>query len=167
MVLVELAYPGAPVFGYPIPGIADPRTGRGERSLDGRDPSLCVDLVHHLALPSQHGCGGGTDTELPGTWAEAAEGGPSLTMAAWSGSELTVGLGLTNDGMLWSAEDLILDDQLYHEARYAVMDLVVDDEELALDVIDAVGPGRHFLGHAHTRKHLRESFVRGLTGRVR
>ena len=47
------------------------------------------------------------------------------------------------------------------------MDLVVDDEELALDVIDAVGPGRHFLGHAHTRKHLRESFVRGLTGRVR
>ena len=114
VVLVELAYPGAPVFGYPIPGIADPRTGRGERSLDGRDPSLCVDLVHHLGLPSQHGCGGGTDTELPGTWAEAAEGGPSLTMAAWSGSELTVGLGLTNDGMLWSAEDLILDDQLYH-----------------------------------------------------
>ena len=85
-------------------------------------------------------------------------------MAAWSGSELTVGLGLTNDGMLWSAEDLILDDDLYHKARYAVMDMAVDEEELALDVIDAVGPGGHFLGQAHTRKHMRETFVRGLAG---
>jgi trimethylamine--corrinoid protein Co-methyltransferase len=162
--LVQLAHPGAPVFGYPIPGIADPRTGGSGHSLDGREPALCVDLVHHLGLPSQHGAGGGTDTELSGTWTEAAEGGPSLTMAAWSGSELTVGLGLTNGGRLWSAEDLILDDHLYHQARYAVMDMAVDDEELALDVIDAVGPGGHFLGHAHTRKHMRESFVRGLTG---
>ena len=164
VVLVQLAHPGAPVFGYPIPGSADPRTGQLGLSLDGRDPALSVDLVHHLGLPSQHGVGGGSGTELPGTWAEAAQGGSSLTMAAWSGSELTVGLGLTNDGMLWSAEDLILDDQLYHEARYTVMDVVVDDEELALDVIDAVGPGGHFLGHAHTRKHMRENFVRGLAG---
>jgi trimethylamine--corrinoid protein Co-methyltransferase len=122
-----------------------------------------VDLVHHLGLPSQHACGGGTDSEFPGTWAEAAQGGASLTMAAWSGSELAVGLGLTNDGRLWSAEDLILDDDLYHLARHTVMDVKVDDEELALDVIDAVGPGGHFLGQAHTREHLRDTFVRGLT----
>ena len=160
--LVQLAVPGAPVFGYSISGSTDPRTGRGGCSLDGRDPALCVDLVHHLGLPSQLGAGGGTDIDLPGTWAEAAQAGPSLTMAAWSGSELTVGLGLTNDGMLWTAEDLILDDDLYHQARYTVMDVAVDDEELALDVIDAVGPGGHFLGQAHTRTHMRETFVRGL-----
>jgi len=164
VVLVQLAHPGAPVVGYSISGIADPRTGGFGSSLDGRDPALCVDLVHHLGLPSQHGCGGGTDTEMAGTWTEAAEGGASLTMAAWSGSELTVGLGLTNCGRLWSAEDLILDDHLYDQARYTVMDMAVADEDLALDVIDAVGPGGHFLGHAHTRKHMRESFVRGLTG---
>jgi trimethylamine--corrinoid protein Co-methyltransferase len=162
--LVQLAHPAAPVFGYAIPGIADPRTGGFGTSLDGRDPALCVDLVHHLGLPSQQGCGGGTDTEIAGTWTEAAEGGASLTMAAWSGSELTVGLGLTNCGTLWSAEDLILDDHLYEQARYTVMDMAVTEEDLALDVIDAVGPGGHFLGHAHTRKHMRKSFVRGLTG---
>ena len=164
VVLVQLAHPGAPVFGYSLASCADPRTGRGGVSLDGRDAALCIDLVHHLGLPSQHGTGGGTDVKLPGTWAEAAQVGPSLTMAAWSGSELTVGLGLTTDGMLWSAEDLILDDDLYHKARYAVMDMAVDEEELALDVIDAVGPGGHFLGQAHTRKHMRETFVRGLAG---
>jgi len=164
VVLVQLAHPGAPVIGYLIPGSADPRSGDGGLSLDGRDPALCVELVHHLGLPSLQATGGGTDTELPGTWAEAAEAGASLTMAAWSGSELAVGLGLTSEGMLWTAEDLILDDHLYHQARFTVMDMAVDDQELALDVIDAVGPGGHFLGQAHTRKHMRETFVRGLTG---
>jgi trimethylamine--corrinoid protein Co-methyltransferase len=161
--LVQLAFPGAPVFGYPIPGIADPRTGGSGPSLDGRDPGLCVDLVHHLGLPSQHGCGGGTDTEQPGTWSEAAQASSSLTLAARSGSELVVGLGLINDGRLWTAEDLILDDHLFHQARYSIMEVAVDDEELALDVIDSVGPGGHFLGHAHSRTHMRTSFVRGLT----
>ena len=162
--LMQLASPGAPVIGYAIPGVADPRTGGGSHSLDGRDPSLCVDLMHHLGLPSQHGCGGGSDSELPGTWAEAAQGAASLTMAAWSGSELAVGLGLTDDGRLWTAEDLLLDDHLYHQARHTLMEVVTGDEELALDVIDAVGPGGHFLGQAHTREHLRQTFVRGLSG---
>ena len=161
--LVQLAHPGAPVVGYAIPGPSDPRTGDGGHSIDGRDPSLCVDLIHHLGLPSQHGCGGGTDTDLSGTWAEAAQGAASLTMAAGSGSELVVGLGLTNDGRLWSAEDIILDDHLYHQARYSVMGVALGDEEFALDVIDTVGPGGHFLAQAHTRRHMRETFVRGLT----
>jgi trimethylamine---corrinoid protein Co-methyltransferase len=161
--LVQLAHPGAPVFGYLIPGVADPRTGGAGPSLDGRDPGLCVDLVHHLGLPSQHGCGGGTDTERPGTWSEAAQASSSLTLAARAGSELVVGLGLTNDGRLWTIEDLILDDHLYHQARYSIMEVAVDDEELALDVIEAVGPGGQFLGHPHSRTHMRMSFVRGLT----
>jgi trimethylamine--corrinoid protein Co-methyltransferase len=66
--------------------------------------------------------------------------------------------------MLWTAEDLILDDHLYHQACYTVMDMAVHDEALALDAIDAVGPGGHFLGQAHTRTHMRKTFVRGLSG---
>ena len=91
------------------------------------------------------------------------QGAASLTMAAGSGSELVVGLGLTNDGRLWSAEDIILDDHLYHQARYSVMGVALGDEEFALDVIDTVGPGGHFLAQAHTRRHMHETFVRGLT----
>jgi trimethylamine--corrinoid protein Co-methyltransferase len=100
---------------------------------------------------------------MPGTWAAAAEAGPSLAAAARSGSELCVGIGLTGGGMLWSAETLLLDDFFYHQARYSVMERSASDEELALDVIDAVGPGGHFLGHTHTRRHFKTSFARGLT----
>jgi len=159
--LVQLASPGAPVIAYPVVVDADPRTGELFGSLDHRDPALGVALAHRVGLPSQHATGG-TTGELPGTWTAASDAGPSLTMSAWSGSELAVGLGLTNSDMLWTPEALILDDDLYHGARYVVMDTPVDDEELALDVIDAVGPSGHFLGHAHTRKHMRAGFVRGL-----
>ena len=159
--LVQFASPGAPVIGYPCVISADPRTGAMAGQLDGRDPALGVELVHRLGLPSML-ASGGTDGELPGTWTAAAQAGHSLTMSAWSGSELAVGLGLTDFDMLWTPEALIFDDDLYHQARYTVMDTPVDDEELALDVIDAVGPGGHFLGHAHTRKHLKASFVRGI-----
>jgi len=34
---------------------------------------------------------------------------------------------------------------------------------LALDVIGEVGPGGHFLAQEHTRQHLREMWVPGLT----
>ena len=159
--LIQLAFPGTPVVGYPSVISADPRTGALAGQLDNRGASLDVELVHRLGLPSMQATGG-TDGELPGTWTAAADAGPSLQMSAWSGSELVVGLGLTNYDMLWTPEALILDDELYHLARYTVMEVPADDEEMALDVIDAVGPGGHFLGHAHTRKHLKEGFVRGL-----
>ena len=32
----------------------------------------------------------------------------------------------------------------------------MDEESLALDVIDAVGPGGHFLAQPHTRRHMRD-----------
>jgi trimethylamine--corrinoid protein Co-methyltransferase len=35
----------------------------------------------------------------------------------------------------------------------------IKDETLALDVIAAVGPGNHFLGQKHTRKHMRELWL--------
>jgi trimethylamine--corrinoid protein Co-methyltransferase len=56
-----------------------------------------------------------------------------------------------------------MDSDLYHRARYYLMALDVNDETLALDAIRAVGPGGHFLGQKHTRQHMRDSLVRGIT----
>jgi trimethylamine--corrinoid protein Co-methyltransferase len=38
----------------------------------------------------------------------------------------------------------------------------IEPETLALDVIESVGPGGHFLSQKHTRKHMRTSMVRGI-----
>jgi trimethylamine---corrinoid protein Co-methyltransferase len=39
----------------------------------------------------------------------------------------------------------------------------MDDESLALDVIDAVGPGGHFLAQPHTRRHMRDAVLRAVS----
>ena len=39
----------------------------------------------------------------------------------------------------------------------------VSADSLALDVITEVGPGGHFLSQEHTRQHLREIWIPGLT----
>lgn len=161
--LVQLAYPGAPVIGYLLPVNSDPRTGATTYGqLDMRDPALQVDLIHRLGLPSLTGAGG-CDADLPGSWAAAAQAAPSLTMAALTGSELAVGLGLTATSMLWSPESLVLDDELYELARHMALEIPTGDEDFALDLIAEVGPGGHFLKEKHTRAHMNDAFVRGLT----
>ena len=42
----------------------------------------------------------------------------------------------------------------------------MDDESLALDVIDAVGPGGHFLAQPHTRRHMRDAVVRSISQEI-
>jgi trimethylamine--corrinoid protein Co-methyltransferase len=42
----------------------------------------------------------------------------------------------------------------------------MDDEELALDVIAAVGPGGHFLAQPHTRRHMRDAVVRAVSQEI-
>jgi trimethylamine--corrinoid protein Co-methyltransferase len=64
---------------------------------------------------------------------------------------------------LFYPEHLILGDDIYHRARYAVMDIDFDDEEIAMDAITEVGPGGHFLGDRHTRRHMRAAVTPALT----
>ena len=42
----------------------------------------------------------------------------------------------------------------------------MDEESLALDVIDAVGPGGHFLAQPHTRRHMRDAVLRSVSQEI-
>jgi trimethylamine--corrinoid protein Co-methyltransferase len=53
-------------------------------------------------------------------------------------------------------EQIILDHQICMEVYELFQDIEFDETELALDVIEAVGPGSHFLRQKHTRKHIRD-----------
>ena len=161
-VLVQLAHPGAPVLAFPLPVHADPRTAALVTApLNHRGLFLPTELVHHFGLPAMSGYAG-TDDDLPGTWLAAAETAHTVMLAGLVGSELMTTIGLTNRYQLFTPEHMLLDDDLYHRAAHAFRDLELDDETLALDVIDAVGPGGHFLAQAHTREHMKETVERSL-----
>jgi trimethylamine--corrinoid protein Co-methyltransferase len=53
-------------------------------------------------------------------------------------------------------EQLIFDDELYQMNRHIAEGITFEPESLALDVIAQVGPGGHFLGQKHTRRHVRD-----------
>jgi trimethylamine--corrinoid protein Co-methyltransferase len=163
VVLMQLAHPGAPVFHSEMHAWADPRSGTYvSYPLDSRGRFSPVEMAHHWGLPSLGGAYG-TDSEEPGTWQSAIEVALDAFWVALTGAEFVTGIGLTGTYTLLYPEAIILDDDTYQRARYALMEMEVNDDTLAVDVTAAVGPGGHFLAQKHTRKHMREVMRQALT----
>lgn len=162
-VLVQLVAPGAPVIHSYIPSYIDPRTG-GFLSFprDHRGGALTAELPHHWGVPAE-GTSCGTDATAPGTWQGGVEEAVSLIEGAQIGADLMPSIGLLGTYTTFSAEHFLLGDDIYHRARCAILDIDFDDDALAVEAIADVGPGGHFLGHRHTRAHLRAAVVRGIT----
>jgi trimethylamine--corrinoid protein Co-methyltransferase len=72
-------------------------------------------------------------------------------------------MGLLKSSTVLYPEALVLDTEIYHTVREDLAGLTIDQEELALDVIEAVGPRGHFLSQRHTRRNLRKLELSELT----
>jgi trimethylamine--corrinoid protein Co-methyltransferase len=163
IVLLQLMYPGCPVYHSMMQAWADPRTG-GYVSYprDARGRYGVVEMAHHWGLPSLGACYG-TDSVTTGTWQSAAEPALDTFLAGLTSPEIVTGMGLSRTYTRLFPQQIILDDDLYQRARAYLQRMDVDDESLALESIARVGPGGHFLGQKHTREHMRTSLVRGVT----
>jgi trimethylamine--corrinoid protein Co-methyltransferase len=162
-VLLQLASPGAPVSHSVMQAWADPRSGEYvPYPLDSRCRYGPTDMAHHWGMPAFAGAFG-TESPEPGTWQAAADVALDPVLVGLAGAEWATGLGLNRNFTVLYPEAIILDDDLYHRARYALRALDVSDETLALDSIYNVGPGGHFLREKHTRKHMRTAMKPALT----
>ncbi|OGO12375.1 MAG: hypothetical protein A2032_04390 [Chloroflexi bacterium RBG_19FT_COMBO_49_13] len=165
-VLMQLHAPGAPVFHSLMQAWADPRTGGYvSYSLDSRTRYAPVEMAHHWGMASLGACYG-TDAHEAGTWQGAGEVALDPFLAGLVGADIVTGLGLSETYTLLYPEQIIMDDDLYQRARYQLMNLEVNEETLALDTVQAVGPGGHYLGQRHTRNHIRESLVRSIAHQI-
>jgi trimethylamine--corrinoid protein Co-methyltransferase len=156
MVLLQMAYPGAPTYHSLMPGMMHPRTGAYlSTAWEGDLPyAVGVELAHMWGVPTLSGVFG-TDGQVPG-WEQASESVSCLMLNALCGAETGSGLGLLKGCTLLYPEAVILDTDIYHRVRIAVAGLDTSPEAMALDVIKAVGPRGHFLREKHTRTHLRQ-----------
>ncbi len=57
----------------------------------------------------------------------------------------------------------VIDDEIYADVFRLIRGIAVDEDRLALDVIDKVGPMGNFLAQRHTMKYLREGEMRNST----
>jgi trimethylamine---corrinoid protein Co-methyltransferase len=166
LVLIQMAYPGAPVFHSFMPGVMHPRTGAYLSST--LESSLLypvgVEMAHHWGVPTLAGVFG-TDAMVPG-WQSAAEAASSLMLCALAGAETGSGLGLVESCTLLYPEAIVLDSDVYHRVRLEAAGLDTSFDALALDVIKDVGPRGLFLKHRHARENLRQRQFSDLTGQT-
>ncbi len=106
------------------------------------------DISNYLDLPMFGTCGC-TDSKLVDEQA-CIEGAMSILTTTLSGGNLNHDVGYIEHGNCSSLEYLSICDDLAGYARRITKGIEVNRETLALDVIDKVGPGGHFLTEAHT-----------------
>jgi trimethylamine--corrinoid protein Co-methyltransferase len=163
MVLIQMAYPGAPTYHSLMPGIMHPTTGDFVGGGRQADIFFCggVELAHMWGVPTLAGAG----TEAATSSWESAHGiASSMLLCALCGAETASGLGLRETCTLLAPEALVLDSEIYHTVRAEVAALDTSREAMALDVIKNVGPRGHFLFQEHTRQKFRELEWSDITG---
>jgi trimethylamine--corrinoid protein Co-methyltransferase len=112
-----------------------------------------TDIAKWLRLPmfSTAGC---SDSKVLDQQA-AIESAMSVTVAALSGANLIHDVGYLESGLLGSFDMLVMSNEVIGMAKRILEGVTVTPETLAVDVIEQVGPGGHFLAQEHTRQHFR------------
>jgi trimethylamine---corrinoid protein Co-methyltransferase len=156
LVIHQLKAKGAPfIYGGGIPPM---HMGTSICSYGGPERDRgCIALVRmsqYYGLPSftTAGC---TDAHTFDQQA-GAEAGFNIAIAGLAGGNLIHDLGYMGIGMISSLEYLLLCNEVVGAVKNMLRGIDVDDQHLALDLIEKVGPGGHFLAEEHTMKHFRE-----------
>jgi len=95
----------------------------------------------------------------------------SLESALWillsslNGGNLIHDVGYINNGLTMSFEQLVASNEVIGLVRHITQGFEINEETLALDIIDEVGPGGEYLTGNHTLRHFRENFFPELISR--
>jgi trimethylamine--corrinoid protein Co-methyltransferase len=151
---VQLASPGTSTsVGY-IMGNLDMKTGLwGQGPEEGLLYAAAVEVARYYGFRVTV-IGFNTASKMSGAQA-SYEKAMSTLLPVLAGADGVYGAGSLGGGMAASFEELVLDDEICRAVLKAVQGIEVNDETLAVDVIDKVGPGGHFLAEKHTLNHFK------------
>jgi trimethylamine--corrinoid protein Co-methyltransferase len=155
MVLVQLAFPGAPVFHANYVSLMHPRTGGYIADLPIPLGWMAVQMAHAWGVPSLGGGSVSIDAVDIG-WSAGLDTGSGAMMTSFHGGEVCGYLGLAGNSMILVPELMILQHEACHYAHELMHGFEFDEADMALDVIADVGPRSHFLRQKHTRKRIRD-----------
>jgi trimethylamine--corrinoid protein Co-methyltransferase len=115
-----------------------------------------TELAHFAGLPLWQ-TGGCTDAKTFDSQA-MIEGSTSVFFSALTGGDLCHDVGYTESAMTGSVFQLAAMDEAIGYARRITRGIEVNDDTLAVDVINNVGPNGHYLKEQHTRRYYRGEF---------
>jgi len=156
LVLSQLKRRGAPIIYGGGNSAIDMRTtsytyAAPENYLNGMVNSE-LSAFYDLPCFGEGGCG---DAELFDEQA-ASEATSSLWLCSLIGQNLIHDVGYIGKGLTGSYEMLLFSDEVISQVKRFMRNIVVDQNTMAEDVIDKVGPGGNFLGEEHTLRHFKK-----------
>jgi trimethylamine--corrinoid protein Co-methyltransferase len=156
LVLLQLASPGAPIFMGSAPSVIDLKTGgyTGGSPEDYLLAAAATQLAHFYGLPMAMGTMA-TGAKEP-DWHAAVDDSLSTFASVMSSADMMNGCGLLNGSKILSYPHLVMETEIYSIVQRMSQGITVDDESLALDVIEKVGPNGTYLSERHTRRHMKE-----------
>lgn len=160
MVLHQLCRPGAPfVFGHGH-AVLDMATAQSAyNAVEGYAIEMgMVEMAKWLDLPNFANAGT-SDSQLVDCQAGIDIATETL-LVMQAGSNLNHNAGYLDFGLAGSLEGIVITDEVIAQNRRLLSGIEVDRETLALDVVATIGPGGHYLGQRHTRRHYRSDHWR-------
>ncbi len=166
LVLAQLRKPGCPCSLGCNFGLFDMTAGL--LSIAAPEMSLALaaqaEVAQSFGLPSW-GLAGATDSKALDAQA-GSESAFSILAQGLSGLNLIHDVGYMDNGMVCSTAQLILGNENIGMAKRFIRGIEVNQETLARELIENVGPGGHFLDQNHTYDHFKnELWVPGLMTR--
>lgn len=156
VVMAQLKQKGAPII---IGGGATPMDMASTAVLYGAPETsmnyaVMTQLAQYYGLPNftEAGC---VNAPLPDVQA-GVEAGISILLTRLEGCNLVHDVGYLEGGKTGYLPFLVLCDDIIDMAHYMGGGTRTSPEHLAVDCIDAVGPGGNYLSHEHTFKHFRD-----------
>ncbi len=124
---------------------------------------MLLEVAHRYGLPI-FGLTGCSDAKIPDEQA-AAEAAFSLILETLGGAQMAHDVGYLEGGKCNSLLQIVICDELINYVKRFMAPVEVNDETLALDLIDEIGPQGDFLGADHTHRHYREDWYPKLIDR--
>jgi trimethylamine---corrinoid protein Co-methyltransferase len=152
--LANAIWPGAKVLHATTGSLMNMRTGY----LSMGAAETCLISSGEIALAKYYGMpttkmGGYSDSQWPDVQAGIEKAMATLMLAQSEADFVTMG-GPLDNAAHHSYEQVVIDHDVWEMAQRLTREIVVDDDTLACEVIERIGPSGSFLGERHTRRHV-------------
>ncbi len=160
--ICQLTNPGAPILYGGIPGLANLKTmGYSGGAVEfGMMNAAIHQLSNHIKVPN-YNSSGLSDAKEPDAQAGYEKAFTSVLASMGGSNYIHHAAGMLESMLTIAHEQYVIDDEIIGNCCKVLKGIIVDDEHLALEVIDSVGPGGDFMTSSHTMNHLRKEYYMG------
>lgn len=160
--LCQMTNPGAPLLYGGIPGMANLATmGYCGGAVEcGMMNAAIHQMSRHIKVPN-YNSSGLSDAKVPDAQAGYEKALTSVLASMGGSNYIHHSAGMLESMLTIAHEQFVIDDEIIGNCCKVLNGIDVDEEHLALEVIDSIGPAGNFMTAPHTMSHMRKEYFYG------